>query len=216
METALLCRHPLFRRVGEPLWAEVLASADPVRVSRGGTVYDRHRFRRCLGVVLRGRIQVRKEALLVSTLSEGDVFGAAALFNDREDYPTTLTALADCELLLIPQETVRRLLRECPEFAEDYVAYLSGRIQFLSARLDAVSAGSAEGKLMQYLQSAADGTGQVTISATQLSQRLGVGRATLYRAFQTLEESGTIAREGKSIQLLHENVKKGSHNHETQ
>ena len=79
-----------------------------------------------------------------------------------------------------------------------------------------MSAGSAEGKLMRYLQSAADGTGQVTISATQLSQRLGVGRATLYRAFQTLEESGAIAREGKSIQLLHENVKKGSHNHETQ
>ncbi len=181
---------------------EVLAASDRVEAAKGDTVYDRHRFRRCLGVVLEGRIQVRKEALLVSTLSAGDVFGAAALFHQREDYPTTLTALADCRLLLIPQDGVRRLLRESPAFAEDYVEYLSGRIQFLSARLDALSAGSAEGKLAQYLLTSADGEGRVTGSATQLCQRIGVGRATLYRAFESLERCDAIAREGKTIRIL--------------
>ena len=34
METALLRQHPLFRRVQEPLWAEILSGADPVRVPR--------------------------------------------------------------------------------------------------------------------------------------------------------------------------------------
>ena len=95
-----------------------------------------------------------------------------------------------------------RLLRESPDFAENYVRYLSGRIQFLSGRLDAVSAVGAEGKLAQYLLSADNGTGQVTISATQLSARIGIGRATLYRAFETLEGEGAIAREGKVIRIL--------------
>jgi CRP-like cAMP-binding protein len=104
--------------------------------------------------------------------------------------------------VLIPQEEVRRLLRTSGAFAENYVTYLSGRIQFLSARLDAVSADRAEEKLLRYLRSAQDPAGRVTISATQLSQRLGVGRATLYRAFQTLEESGAIAREGRTIYVL--------------
>lgn len=85
--------HPLLRRVAEPLRQEVLSNAQVLEVGRGETVYDRHRFQRCLGIVLQGRIQVRKEALLMSTLSEGDVFGAAALFNRNPDYPTTLTAL---------------------------------------------------------------------------------------------------------------------------
>ena len=109
----------------------------------------------------------------MSTLSEGDVFGAAALFNRNPDYPTTLTALTPCRVLLLPQEAVRRLLRESPAFAEDYVTYLSQRIQFLSARLDAVSASTAEGKLSQFLRNADDGSGELSISATRLSTSLG-------------------------------------------
>lgn len=196
---------PLFRRVPEALWADTLEQSDLLQAEKGSVVYDRTRFRRCLGVVLRGRIQVRREALLMSTLEEGDVFGAAALFHGGEDYPTTLTALTaltGCEALLIPQESVRRLLRECGDFAEDYAVYLSGRIQFLSQRLEAVSSPSAQGKLAQYLLAAAGETGAVTLSATQLGQRLGMGRATLYRAFDALEQTGAIAREGKTIQVL--------------
>lgn len=202
MDTFSTEGHPLFHRVEGSLWNTVLEQTDRITVSKGTTVYDRHRFRRCLGLVLEGRIEVRKDTLLVSTLSEGEIFGAAALFHQREDYPTTLTALTDCRLLLIPQEGVLRLLRESPEFAVDYVRYLSGRIQFLSARLDALSAGSAEGKLGHYLLSAADETDTVTLTATQLSARIGVGRASLYRAFESLERDGAIRREGKTIRIL--------------
>ena len=192
--------HPLFGRVDERLWARTLEQSQLLDVEKGAVVYGPGRFRRCLGVVLRGRVQVRRESLLMSTLTAGDVFGAAALFTDGADYPTTLTALTDCRALLIPQESIRRLLRECGPFAEDYAVYLSGRIRVLSQRLEAVSAGSAEGKLSRYLLTqTGDG---LTLSATQLCQRLGVGRATLYRAFDTLEGTGAIAREGKTIRIL--------------
>ena len=202
MDVTLPRSHPLFGRVDRALWDGTLAQSDLLTVDKGAVVYGPKRFRRCLGVVLRGRVQVRRESLLMATLSAGDVFGAAALFTGNGDYPTTLTALTPCEALLIPQEGVRRLLRECPPFAEDYAVYLSGRIQFLSQRLEAVSSPSAQGKLAQYLLAAAGETGAVTLSATQLGQRLGMGRATLYRAFDALEQTGAIAREGKTIQVL--------------
>lgn len=197
-----LSRHTLFSGVEPALLSRLLETAEELHVAKGETIYTPRRFRRCLGVLFSGRVRVSKEALVVSTLGEGDVFGAAAIFTDSEDYATTLTALSDCSLLLLPQEGVARLLCESPDFAENYVRYLSGRIQFLSGRLDAVSAGTAERKLAQYLLSSADGEGRVTMSATQLSARIGVGRATLYRAFETLERDGTIAREGKSIRIL--------------
>jgi len=202
LDLSLLKTHPLFRRVNETLWQKIVTLVDYRQVTKGSTVYDRHHFSRCLGVVLIGRIQVRKEQLSISTLTAGDVFGAAALFNEQKDYPTTLTALTDCTLLLIPQEAIRLLLRESPDFAEDYVRYLSGRIQFLSDRLDTLSAGTAEGKLGYYLLSAADHENAVTLSATQLSARIGVGRASLYRAFDALEQAGVIAREGKTIRIV--------------
>lgn len=201
VELDQLERHPLFGRVERPRLAEVLAASEVIPVARGETVYDRRCFQRCLGVLLSGELQVRKGSLLVSSLKAGDVFGAAALFNEQEDYPTTLTALVDCSFLLIPQEVVRQLLHGCGAFAEDYVTYLSGRIRFLSARLDTLSADRGEGKLARYLLTAAGSGGAVTVTATQLCQRIGVGRATLYRAFETLEEDGAILREGKTIRI---------------
>lgn len=197
-----LTKHPLFSGVDGSLLTELLDGAEVCPFSRGETIYSPHRFRRCLGVLLRGRVRVSKDALVVSTLKEGDLFGAAAMFTDCEDYVTTLTALSDGSLALIPQESVKRLLRESPAFAEGYVRYLSGRIRFLSARLDTVTAGSARQKLAQYLLSADNGQGEVILSATQLSARLGVGRATLYRAFDALEVEGAIRREGKTIRIV--------------
>ena len=200
MDVTLPRSHPLFGRVDRALWDGTLAQSDLLTVDKGAVVYGPKRFRRCLGVVLRGRVQVRRESLLMATLSAGDVFGAAALFNDSPDYPTTLTALSPCQTLLIPETRIRALLRQCPAFAEDYAAYLSGRIQFLSQRLEAVSSPSPEGKLARYLLPAEGDA--LTLSATALCQRLGVGRATLYRAFEVLEGTGAIAREGKTIRIL--------------
>lgn len=197
-----LSRHWLFDGVDAAALKRLLSGSEQLGVARGETIYTPHHFRRCLGVLLSGRVRVSKETLVVSTLSAGDLFGAAALFTDSEDYATTLTALTDCSLVLMPQAGVTGLLRESPVFAEHYVRYLSGRIQFLSGRLDAVSAGTAERKLGQYLLSNADEEGRITLSATQLSARIGVGRATLYRAFETLERDGAIQRQGKSIRIL--------------
>ena len=194
-----LARHSLFGGVEEGAVEALLAHTQWVEAERGQVIYRPQSFRRCLGVLLKGRIQVRREQLLVSCLEEGDLFGAAALFQPGDSYPTTLTALTDCRLALIAQEGVEELICRSGAFALNYVAYLSDRIRFLSARLDTVSASGGEGKLAQYLLTADDGTGRVTLSATQLCQRIGVGRATLYRAFEALEEVGAIGREGKTI-----------------
>ena len=46
-----------------------------------------------------------------------------------------------------------------PEVGRNYVAYLSGRICFLSGKIDALTAGSAERKVAQYLLSRLEGMG---------------------------------------------------------
>ena len=201
MEPDRTVAHPLFAGVDQKLLREVLASAEELSPRKGETIYTQERFRRCLGVLLEGRVKVDKGTLAMSTLRAGDLFGAAALFSGGADYPTTLTAQTDCRILLIPQEGVRRLIREDGGFAERYVTYLSGRIRFLTGRLGALSAVSAEGRLAQYLLSTCGEDGTLTLSAAQLCRRIGVGRATLYRSFEELERAGAIAREGKTIRM---------------
>ena len=158
-----------------------LARTDPRTLrqenGKGGVIYAPHAFRRCLGVVLEGRVQVNKGALIMSVLEPGDLFGAAALFNDRADYATTLTARAPCRVLLLPQALVEELMGRFPEVGRNYVAYLSGRICFLSGKIDALTAGSAERKVAQYLLSRLEGGWvELDCSAAGLARRLGVSR----------------------------------------
>ena len=173
------------------------------RAARGEVIYDPRHFQRCLGVVAEGTVRVNKGELLMSTLRRGDLFGAAALFNDRPDYATTLTARTPCALVLLPQDLVEALMGRWPQVGRNYVAYLSGRIRFLSAKIDALTAGPALRKAAQYLLSRqAGGTAELDCSVIDLAHRLGVSRASLYRALDGLEERGVIARQGRLVQIL--------------
>lgn len=192
----------LLFNVEEGALNRTLSQSAKVCCGKGEVIYSPRVFRRSLAFLLDGMVQVTKDELVVSTLRTGDVFGAAALFNGGEEYACTLTALTDCVVLFTPQKAVLALLHESPAFVENYVRYLSGRIRFLSSRLDAVSAGTAAQKLAQFLLSDMDQAHTLTSSAAALCRRLGISRASLYRAFDALERAGAIRREQKRIVVL--------------
>ena len=201
-ELALLASTPLFQGLPETL--ALRAAADRrstlAEAARGETIYTPHAFSRSLGAVLSGKVEVRKGELIVSVLEPGDLFGAAALFNDRTDYAAQLTARTPCRLLLLPQELVEELMAASPALARQYIRYLSGRIRVLSGRLQSVTQSGSEGKLARYLlANAVDGP--VNISATDLARQLGLSRASLYRAFDALEQADLIRRSGKTIEV---------------
>lgn len=201
-DAALLARCPLFRGCPEEFLLRLSCAqgASLTRFAPGQEIYSPSRFLRCLGILLSGQLQVTKGTLTVSTLEPGELFGAAALYSDAPEYATTITAKRSSRCLLLDQVLVDRLLAEEPRVRENYLRYLTGRIRFLSGRLQSLSQSGAEGKLARYLLANSHG-GLLTCSATDLAQRLGISRASLYRAFETLEGHGLIARQGKTITI---------------
>lgn len=198
----ILSSAPLFAGVEEQELLSLLDCADCCleQFPAGASIYRPDRFRRCLGVLLSGQVRVTKAELAVNVLEPGALFGAAALYNDAPDYATTLTALSPCTAVMIQQELLDRMLGEHAVLRQNYLRYLSGRIRFLSARLQALAAGGAEGRLIRYLlENTSDGV--LLCPATELAQRLGISRASLYRAFSTLETAGLIRRQGKQISV---------------
>lgn len=200
-QRGLVMESFLFRGVPEEGLDFCLSRCEHASAGRGDELYSPERFRRCLAVVLSGRVRVKRGEMLVAVLERGGWFGAAALFNEREEFPSTLTAMTECQVLFFPQETVEQLMERWPRAGANYVRYLSGRIRFLSDRLNSLAAGSAEEKVKQFLLLRADAAGTVTVSATAVAQALGLGRASVYRVFEALEERGEITREGKLIRL---------------
>lgn len=201
-EWELLSDCPLFRGCEREEIQAALEDAECTlsAYDSGQTVYRPDRFERCLGILLSGGIRVSRDSLAISVLSPGDLFGAAALFNERPDYATTLTACAPCRVILLPQRLVSRLMDASARIRDNYIRYLSGRIRFLSGRIRSLAAEGAEGKLKQHLLTTLSPTQpRLTCPATELARRLGISRASLYRAFDMLEEQGLIRREGRSI-----------------
>lgn len=169
------------------------------RFEKGKEIYSPRRFRRSLGVLLTGRIQVSKGELVVSTLSPGELFGAAALFHQRADYENTLTARQSCEVAFLPQEWVAEQVNAFPEVCANYIGYLSDRIHFLNEKIEGLTTPGTVGKLCRHLLS---DEGRAPCSATELARRLDVSRASLYRAFDELESTGAIRRKGKLVEVL--------------
>lgn len=199
-QMSLLAATALFQMVSEEVVASILdrEGCTLEEFPPGEPIYRPDHFRRSLGILLSGQVRVTKDALTVSTLEPGALFGAAALYNDAPSYATTLTALSPCTALLLTQELLDQLLSEQTLLRQNYLRYLSSRIRFLSARLQSLAAGGAEGRLSRYLlENITDG--KLLCPATELAARLGISRASLYRAFDTLETSGLIQRHGKTI-----------------
>lgn len=179
---------------------------EKVKYKKGEIIYSGEVFRDCIGLILSGRATVRKKDsdIIVSRLSVGDVFGAAALFLSSDYFINEITAEVKTEVLYIGKAAVRQLLQTDPDFSLGFIRYLSERIFFLNKRIVSFTGGSAESRTARYLLA---GFGDYRVfeldrPVSQLAESLDIGRASLYRAFDRLCASGAIERNGKIIRLV--------------
>lgn len=204
----LLAQCFLFQSL-PPEALEALAGSLAAETCPAGTViYSRARFRKAIGVLLEGRLSVLKgQDLLLKTLEPGQCFGAAALFCPAEDYVTTVRAKTPATLVFLPDQWLVSLFERYPRTAMDYIAFLSQRIRFLNRKIDSFTAPTAQEAVLGYLLDIQqDGTARIAGGYSQLARALNIGRASLYRALDALEEEGRIRRDGKTVLILPEST----------
>ena len=180
-----------------------------VSAKKGEIIMKQHNFSRCLTFIIKGKATVSKIGLdghrtIINRLSDGDVFGMATLFYEEDEFPSEITAESNLRLAVFSKEAVEEAFFSSPEFAKAYVTLLSGKIHFLNKKLSAFSEGEASEKLLRWIMTAANGETEfyLPFSVSKLASMLGIGRASVYRAFETLSEKGLVLREGKKIVIL--------------
>ena len=207
----------LFRHISEKAVEEVFRSSacECFEFEPGEFIYTRTNFRKSLGVVLTGEVKAIKRGkdgntILLNTFFSGGIFGVASLFQPNEGYVSEVQSARRSRILFLPEELLRALFRREPAAAENYIGYLASRICFLNKRIDIFTGGSAEQRLAGYLLSLCPEGGpctfQLPITYMELSETLNIGRASLYRALDSLEASGVLRRSGKEITLLNPDV----------
>ncbi len=175
--------------------------------SSGETIYSSDHFSHSLGILLTGKAQVKKtrdqgSPLTMAILAAGDIFGMAAVFFPTETYVREIKAINECRIVFFSQEVMERLFQTKPDLALSYIRLLSQRIHFLNGKIDAFTGHDSRSRLVAFLWENMDAEkGEVLLpySVKSLGERLGIARASLYRAFDALETDGLIKREGKRI-----------------
>lgn len=205
---ALICGTFLFQGVDEIVVERMVADYRCVRERfiKGNVIYDETHFRRCLGIILAGEVRVDKltpegKRMKMSVLSPGECFGAAAMFQERDRYATVLTAEKSTDVLFLPEALILWAMQRNFTITENYIRYLSNRIWFLNEKISGLTAGSADQRLAVFLAEHCDADGMLSTSMTDLSRQLNIGRASLYRALDSLEEKGLIRRGAKTLMV---------------
>lgn len=204
----LLKNADIFSGADEALLKTVLTDSDIEKAcyKKGEVIYSGEVFHDCIGIIVSGKATVLKKDsdVIVNRLSDGNIFGAAALFLSREYFINVITAAVRTDVIYVGKAAIRQLMRLDPDFALSFIRYLSERIFFLNQRIVSFTGGSAESRVAGFLLSSFSDykVFELDRPMSQLAVSLDIGRASLYRAFDNLLQSGAIEKSGKLIRLV--------------
>lgn len=190
-------------------YQKYLQQAPIVSYAKGEVIYDRLTFTKQMGILLSGKVVVeggKEDKIILNVLQKGQAFGVAGLFGQREEYVSRIVAKEKTTVIFIGEELLKELFLADFTINLNYIRFLSDRICFLNDRLQSLTGQTAEQKLAGYLlQSASKISDQekmiLPFSIKDLALTLDVGRASVYRAFDTLEQEGVIRRTNKEVTI---------------
>ena len=199
---------PLFSVLSEKELTGLSESAEH-RVFSSGEQINGSSEHGSVKIVLSGAASVTKKngekEILMRVVQSGGILGVASVFTDKRESLSKICAMRDTEMLFIGHGALRSLVHTNPDFAESYIKLLTLKIRFLNNRVKAYTSASAESRLAFHILSldeAESGKVEVGVSKTALADMLDVGRASLYRALDTLTDKGIIKYEKNTITVL--------------
>lgn len=204
----------LFRETEESFIKDVLSDelCEGAEYGKGDVIYSERDFRRSLGLILKGQVQVTKKIegkreYIMNIISAPGLFGAAAVFNEESSYVTRITAVQDTRIVFFPQKLLERIIEENGTAARNYIVFLSDRIQFLNRKIQSLVTSSAGQAVARYLINNMRCYGEEYVaddikSFSSLAKMLNIGRASLYRSLDMFESKGLIKKEGKKIVII--------------
>lgn len=205
-----LSSSPLFKGLGSQELIKLTNEYMSVRVcEKNEIIISETNYTRALGIIISGSATVTKHSgdnqILMSILKKGDIFGMATLFFEEEHYLTEIKAKEKVTMAVFSKDDVRKMLSLYPKVNENYITILSEKIHFLNNKISTYTRAETIRKVAFFiLQNKTDDKKEITLpySITKVADALGVGRASVYRAFETLENENIISRDGKKITIL--------------
>ncbi|MBQ8321264.1 MAG: Crp/Fnr family transcriptional regulator [Clostridia bacterium] len=188
--------------------AEAIVSENQPRIleyKKGECIFSPHEFYRMVGFVLSGECEVRRSSadsknVIFNTLTQYDSFGVMAVFTEEESFPTEIYAKKNTAVLFFEKESIFSMIKAHPEISMNVIEFLSRKILFLNRKLDTFSQGTVERKLGAFLLYEYEKYGvEFPLNCLRCAEKISAGRASVYRAIDSLVGAGLITYDNKKI-----------------
>ena len=155
-----------------------------------------------IGIIISGKATIISgdNGVIIRKLAKDDIYGVAKLF-DTPEHLTKVVATSKCTVLSISRDFVEGCIEIDKKIGINYITLLAKKISFLNNKISSFTAKTVDNKLYTYLLQLPriDNKIELNTDFSAIAKMLGIGRASLYRAFEKLEKDGLIIKNNKEI-----------------
>ncbi|MCF6206385.1 MAG: Crp/Fnr family transcriptional regulator [Sulfurovum sp.] len=207
--------HP-FQTLTPAVQSQISRYTKRLSFKKGETLFNADEILQYFYVVISGKIKNFQMNLdngkeqTIFVLREGDMFDTIVLL-DGQPHDVMYEALEDSEILQLPIEEVRTLLRNNEEFNKMFFPYLAQQMRHMEELATDLSLYSTSERLIKLLLQNLDPNNRLKykliqgLSNTEIAKLIGTVRHVVERHLKALKADGTIATKNKDVQILDAN-----------
>jgi len=164
-----------------------------------------------LGFVLEGAVEIQRiylsgKQIIVKRLSNGDVFGEALIFSKKSNYPSTVVAFSECNILYISKSDILKLCTMDERVLGNFMSVLSNKILMLNSKIKSIAFKSIKHKVINFILEQAKMQKSETIklkeSKEEIASAMGIPRPSLSRELMNLRDLNYIEFDRNVIKIL--------------
>ena len=164
-----------------------------------------------IGLIISGTIDIKRmlasnNALHLSSLTSGNLFGEVIAFSDINVYPATVISTTSSEILFINKADFIKFCTDNTNFLNSFLNDLTNKIITLNKSITTLSLTSIRQKISNFLLNEYKVQGSVFIKLNmtkqKLSEILGVPRPSLSRELINMKDLGIIDYSRDFIKIL--------------
>ena len=205
----ILMQSFLFSGIDESTLTEIIKGSPPDVASfkRGEEIYSSANNEGTVGFILSGRCEIRLDRsagrTVLNILGSGDSFGILSVYS-AEDFPTKIYATKNSEIAFFTGEQIASFVNNYSHISQNLIRFLAGRISFLNKKIATFSPSRVSDRLAVFLLSERErqASDVLAFNCQKTAEEIGAGRASVYRAIETLEAQSLIKASEKKILII--------------
>lgn len=211
---AALKRTALFRVLDDETLRSVATLATPRSFHKDEVLFIAGQKAQGLYIIVQGSVRAFRESTdgreqVIHVETAGATIAEVPVFDDG-NYPSTVAAEEDTQVLFLDKRDVRQLCMRHPEIPMAGLRFLAERLRRCAELVETLSLKDVSQRVARFLLSEASRQGQKTSRGTllnlgqthqQIAARVGTVREVISRSFSRLQQDGLIIVEDRMLTI---------------